>query len=223
VSFVALAFALVAPMPEAKAGELVCAKHKLYGADVQAVRNEIKRAAQGRQILWNTQFSCTNEDSARSYADLKPVPQPDGTMIEPRVSCDRGTGPWECRFGEIRTLDATPTVDGKKHKVEFSLPMQFDADLARKLIQRSADLGRKLTDYQECGAPPEGAIEHYTGVRLGDARKSFGFTEWITHAEIEEFDSELRVSVDDNALSFAPINAAQPEIRFLCWSMLIVL
>jgi hypothetical protein len=86
---VAIAIACVMPLPVAQAQMRLCAKHQLFGSDIQTVRQRSIKAAAGHEIDWKTLSACTNPRSAYAWVETARDSTRDGTVLHANVNYTR--------------------------------------------------------------------------------------------------------------------------------------
>jgi hypothetical protein len=217
------AISLIADQP-AHAGYRKCSQTVLLASDAVRFRVLARSLAQGREILWSSQYVCVYRGRAHSTVETKPEPQADGTVLHPHIRCDREKrGPWSCNRSVARYLPMSPIVGGQSRPLEVQLPEALDAGEARILVERALALAPTLDSRPECGADGSSVGEPVTQEWKDWMRKDLGLGWPHNNAGIDALDAgRFEVSINSFIIEFVRVEGPSPRFEFQCWYVPVV-
>jgi hypothetical protein len=207
---------------------------KLRSADLARIQAAARVQVEAPLDL-TTQYVCRHRqrDLFNASFETLPVPQPDGSERRHSLVCDSNyprNKPWSCRaWQEFRTVRVLATKDSPALSVV--IPMDMDADLARRYTAQAISLLEKGGETHACPAEVEGMKT------LPEIRTEAEFAADTTRLLLPMRDTlveggqrlYLDLDPDGFALSNFPLNVhfvfAPPENvpRVRCWSETVIL
>lgn len=218
---IASLFVLLLSAP-ADAGQFVCKSRTMTSRDHAAMKSVAKHAFAPHVIDWKSLHACMNPGSGRTWMQGIPEPQPDGTVVEPGVECERKSGPWRCEVGVGRSLLTTSAVGDRQQPFELSLPEQFSVDGARRMLARTIELARNLGAQPVCGEPAGQISAWQKDVPNWEAEVRQMPPDAPVQSSIYEHDGTTTVSLGGFEFDFDGTTGDVDARKFRCWGVPVV-
>jgi hypothetical protein len=210
----------VAGLP-AQAGLRKCERHQLTHADYSAVRMAISKAAGGREVQWPLEYVCVNHNNASASVDLKSEPQPDTSSLDFHLSCSRGLSKWVCELDQTRSARVELDLDPPR-TFELELPLGFDIQRVKPLLELAHEVGTKTTAEQMCGPPFAGPVTQRDSEWLQTSHDTFRFAAQNISGEIEQSPGTVSLNIGFEVLEFEPDSNNTSRFTFRCWTFMII-
>ena len=199
-----------------------CDSNTLTGSDAGAARHVIRRTAAGRAINWSSAWTCMYRGRGSTWVDLAAEPQADGSVIEPRVSCERNRLRWKCELWQTRQYVATLKIGEIPRTIKVGLPPTFDVKEVIPLLLRAVEAAASPAANQECGQPTSLPPDNREKEWIEALNLSLRFDGPDEYASISEEPGKVSVNVDSNVLEFKRSAAAPAGFEFQCWYMEVI-
>jgi len=200
----------------------LCDTHTLTGSDAGAARHVIRRTAAGRAIDWSSAWTCVYRGRGTTWVGLAAEPQADGSVVEPRVSCQRNRLLWKCELWQNRHYVVTLKVGDIPRTIKVGLPPAFDVKEVVPLLLRAIEAAASPAANRECGQPPPFPPNKRETEWTEALNKSLRFEGPDAYASISEEPGKVLVNVDGNVLEFIRSAAEPAGFEFQCWYMVVI-
>jgi hypothetical protein len=217
----AAAVIMLAPMPS-NAQLLRCASKTITMSDYAALKGTANRAAVPHQLDWRRPSICMNPGRGRAWIDAHAEPQPDGSVIEPSVSCDRDTGRWHCEAGHRRTLKISLAIGGQPQAFDLAIPVGLNVEEVRQFISRVFGDAPALTYREACDATTDRRRTQWeidAEQELHDAFKPRG---GVISGAIMEDANATTFAIDSLEIRYSRKPADVAGRTLSCWTIVVV-
>ncbi len=207
----------------ANAGVLRCDYRTMVKADYAALKSAATRTAAPHLLDWHGFSPCMNPGSGRAWIDARPEPQPDGSRLDFRATCERDIGPWKCELEVNRHYEFALPLNGHERKFDFVIPEHLAVAEARALVARALEKAPTLRQVEGCGAKPDDPPDAwYSNARKELVEALASGESPITGSIQEDADSTEVFLSDDIGFRYSRIPDAASEKTFQCWATYVV-